>query len=150
MKHHAEAWIPGLGEGKRCSNYLCSAEALSEKKKKKKEEADGTQTKTQPNGSLTTLPGNRVGFRCKGGGEPRRTEGRRRRRRRKARRKPKPSRCAPAACNVSAWLCAKHTADFTAQTYTVNFQQGYNDADLSFTSVRRVVNPPKHWQSCCI
>lgn len=47
MQHHAEAWIlgGGLGEGRRVPTICCSAEALSQ--------AGGTQTKTQPNGSLS-------------------------------------------------------------------------------------------------
>lgn len=47
MQHHAEAWIlgSGLGEGRGAPTICRSAEALSQ--------AGGTQTKTQPNGSLS-------------------------------------------------------------------------------------------------
>lgn len=123
MQHHAEAWIlgGGLGEGRGTPTICRSAEALSQ--------AGGTQTKTQPNGSLSPHcqeTGLGLGRRRGGGG---------RRSRRKERRRPKPSRCAPAACNVSAWLGAS-----AAQKHTVNFQQGYGDVKLSFTLLSTPVN----------
>lgn len=105
----------GLGEGRGAPTICRSAEALSQ--------AGGTQTKTQPNGSLSPhCQETGLGL---GGGE---AGGGGRRSRRKERRRPKPSRCAPAACNVSAWLGAS-----AAQKHTVNFQQGYGDVKLSFT-----------------
>lgn len=94
MLHHSETWIEGEGRGT-LTFSAASAQALSKKKnKKKKEEAEGKQTKTQPNGSLTTLPGNRVEMEW---GEGRDRAGTRR---------PKHSRCAPAEWNMSTWLSA--------------------------------------------
>lgn len=159
--HVAPCWsmITRVGEGRHHSNYFCSAEALSEKKKKKRKPREHKQrhspTALSPHCQETGLGLYSMGEGGRGG----RGEGGAQRRSKDGTRSsiwrdegPKPSRCALAACNVSAWLSAKPTVASAAQKYTLNFQQSCSDVDLSFTLLNSAVNSliSELWQSSCI
>lgn len=123
MQHHTEAWIlgGGLGEGRGVPTICRSAEALSQ--------AGGTQTKTQPNGSLSPhcqetglgLGGGRGGGGGAGAGEKREGDQN------------------PAGVLRQHVMCQRGSVPLQRRN-TVNFQQGYGDVKLSFTLLSTPVN----------